>query len=312
MLPRNPVDPPGRGILLVAADQHSPRLVLAVDEVVGVAKARAVPRDLVPLHRLHQYVLVLDRHRRQPRADHLGHLGRPDARGIHHVLGVDPPPFRQHRSHLMRSSQLDRAHACAGHDLHAERTRSIRDRVCRDVRIDVTVLGHPHPAVQRAPGSERKHGEHLAGSDQLCRQPQRGGAADTALQVLERVGTGRDPHAADRVEHAELLIQGHAVAPKAHHRGGRVELRHETCSVMRRAAGQLALVEQHHVAPSRARQVVGHAASHDPASDDDHSCRFRRGHLSAAATRRSSYGGGPAAPRRASRSCPAALFAVGA
>ena len=46
VVPGNPVDPARRRIALVAADQHPARLVLAVDEVVGVAEARAAAGHL--------------------------------------------------------------------------------------------------------------------------------------------------------------------------------------------------------------------------------------------------------------------------
>ena len=64
VLPRRAVLPARRRVRLVAAEQHATRLGLAVDEVVGVAEARHVARQLVPGHRLQRDVLVVDRNRR--------------------------------------------------------------------------------------------------------------------------------------------------------------------------------------------------------------------------------------------------------
>ena len=65
------------------------------------------------------------------------------------------------------------------------------------------------------------------------------------------------------------LVQLDAVAAEPHHRRRRVELGDEAGGVAGRAAGQLGLLDQQHVAPARRGQVVGDAAAGDTAADHD-------------------------------------------
>ena len=78
-----------------------------------------------------------------------------------------------------------------------------------------------------------------------------------------------DAHAARRSRTPELAVERDAVAAEAHHRRRRVELGHEPRRVVRRAAGQLALLDQQDVLPPGPGEVVGDAAPGDPAADDD-------------------------------------------
>src|SRR5438132_14119014 len=61
MLPRDAVDPSRVGVQLVAAEHHTSRLGFSVDEVVRVAKAGHVVRELGARHRTQRGVLVIDR-----------------------------------------------------------------------------------------------------------------------------------------------------------------------------------------------------------------------------------------------------------
>ena len=94
VLPRDAVQPARDRVVLVAAEEHAAGLGLAVDEVVGVAEARQVARQLVAVHGRERDVLVLDRDRDERRAGHRRDLRRPHARGVDHDLGLDParPP----------------------------------------------------------------------------------------------------------------------------------------------------------------------------------------------------------------------------
>ena len=70
----------------------------------------------------------------------------------------------------------------------------------------------------------------------------------------------------------EAPVEADRVLPHAHDRRRRVEVRHHPRGVPRRPAGELALVEEQHVGPSLARQVVGDAAARDAAADDHDPC----------------------------------------
>ena len=150
-----------------------------------------------------------------------------------------------------------------------ELARGAGQRVGRRVRVEMTVPRHVDGAVERLGARLRQQPQRLLGRGELDLDADRPRARDAALQLGERLRARCDAHAPDGLEDAELAVQLDAVAPEAHHRRRRVELRDEAGGVAGRAARERPLVEQDDVAPARARQVVGHAAARDAASDDD-------------------------------------------
>ena len=272
VIPRDAVEPARDGIVLVASEEHAAGLRLAVDEVVRVAEAGQVVGELVPCHGGEGDVLVLDGSRDELRAHHGGHLRPPHARCVDDDLGLDAARLGEHRPHLVPRSELDARHALARADLGAQVARRAGQRVGRRVRVEVAVAGHVDRAVERLGTGLRQQAERLGGRGELDLEPDGPRARDTALQLGERLRAGRDAHAADGLEDAELAVQLDAVAPEAHHRGRRVELRDEPRGVARGATRERALVEQHEIAPAGAGKMVGHAAARDAASDDDRLC----------------------------------------
>ena len=97
VLPGDTVDPTRVGVQLIAAQHHTARLGLSIDEVVGVAKARHGLRQFGALDRLQCGMLVIDRRRNDKRAGHGRHLRGPDAARDHHHLSLDSPALRLHR-----------------------------------------------------------------------------------------------------------------------------------------------------------------------------------------------------------------------
>jgi hypothetical protein len=255
--------------MLVAAEERATRLRLAVDEVVGVAEARQVVRQLVAFHRCEGDVLVLDRSRDELRAHHGSHLRPPHARGVHDDLGLDAARFGHHRPHLAPRPELDTRHALARADLRAEIAGRTGQRVGRRVRVEIAVAVQVDGAVERLRAGLRQQAQRLSRRGQLHLQSDRPRARHAALQLGQRLRAGCDAHAADALEDPELPVQLDAVATEAHHRRRRVELGDQAGRMAGRAARERALVEQDEVAPPRARQVVGHAAAGDAASDDD-------------------------------------------
>ena len=67
----------------------------------------------------------------------------------------------------------------------------------------------------------------------------------------------------------ELVVEFDAVLQQLRDARRAAELSDESRRVERRSAGQLPTLEDDDVAVSQLRQVVAHAAPHDPASDDD-------------------------------------------
>ena len=150
--------------------------------------------------------------------------------------------------------QLDARDARPRPDAGAQLARRLRDRMCDGVRVEVSVARHPHGAVQRFRARRRHEPARLLGGDQLDLQPDAVRPADAALVLHELLTLRRQPQAPHRLEHAELAIQLDRVAAEPHHRGRRVEHRHQARRVARRPAGQVALLQQHDsVQPARAR-----------------------------------------------------------
>ena len=269
VLPRHAVVPARHRVRLVAAEENAPALGLAVDQVVGVAEARHLACELVALDRVQRDVLVVDRDRACECAGHRGDLRRPHPGRVHDRLRLDTALPGQDRPHLAAGPELDAGDARVGPDLDPELARGARHGIRRDMRVDVPVARHPHRAVQRLRRRGRKQAANLLRADELRIEADPVGAADAAAELEEALGARRDPQRADHLEDPELLVELDAVAAEPHHRRRRVELRHEPGRVMRRAARQLALLDQHHVPHARLREVVGAADAGDPAADHD-------------------------------------------
>ena len=125
-------------------------LALAVDEVVGVAEARHVARQLVARHGLQRDVLVVDRRRRDERADHRGDLRRPHAGRVDDELRVDRAGVGQHALDLApwtpSSNPVTRR---PRPDPDAQRPGGIGERMRRRVRVEMAVAGQVDRTVER-------------------------------------------------------------------------------------------------------------------------------------------------------------------
>ncbi len=175
--------------------------------------------------------------------------------------------------------RLDRAHPSVADvdagdervraDLRPELARRRSHCVGRDVRVDVAVARHPHGAEELVVRDRRHEPPRLLGADELCVEPDRVRPRDAAAQLEQAVVARRDPERAHPLEHAELLVQLDAVPAEAHHRRRWVELRHEACRVVRGAARELSLLDEHDVEDARLGEVVRAADAGDPAADDD-------------------------------------------
>ena len=113
MLPRHAVLPARPRIQLVPAEDHPAVLALAVDEVVRVAEAGHVLRQLRAGHGLERDVLVIDRRGRDEPADHRRDLWRPHPGGVDDELGGDGAGVGQHGRDLAPGRQLEPRHADA-------------------------------------------------------------------------------------------------------------------------------------------------------------------------------------------------------
>ena len=272
VIPGHPVNPARDRVRLVAAEEDPAGLGLAVDEVVEIPEARHLAGQLVPIHGGESDVLVVDRHRGRERPHHRRHLRRPHPAGVNDQLRLDRPGVGVDGGHLTRRSEPDPGDAASGLDSHAELPGGVRERVRRDVRVDRAVALDPDRPVERLERGGRQQPDGLVRREDLDVEPDAAGPARAALELLQALRARRDPEAPDAVEDAELAVELDAVPAEAHHRGRGVELGDEAGRVVGRAAGQLGLLEQEHVAQPSLREVVCDAAAGDPAPDDDDRC----------------------------------------
>ena len=137
------------------------------------------------------------------------------------------------------------------------------------MRVERSIPGHPDRPEQRigADGGHQLGG--LLGRNDLDVESDRPGATDTALLLHQLFATRGKAQAAHRLKDAQPAIQLDAVAAEPHHRGGRIELGDQSRCMTGRAAGQVGLLHQHRVSPSRLRQVVGNAGAGDSAPNHD-------------------------------------------
>ncbi len=149
VIPGDAVEPAGDGIRLVAAEHDAARLGLPVDEVVRVAEARHVSRQLVPRHGLQENVLVIDRRGRHGSADHGRDLRGPDAAGVHDDLRLDAAPVGLDSGNLAVRAELDARHARACEQRDTGGACGVCERVGRGVRVEEAVLRNPDGAVER-------------------------------------------------------------------------------------------------------------------------------------------------------------------
>ena len=182
------------------------------------------------------------------------------------------PRSRHRRRDLAPRPELDTGDARAGPDLDAESAggrrpgrrwrcagRGSRRRPPRPRR---TALRRWPRASARGPRS----GRGASTSRPIPRArlaPRRSSISCSPLEAIRRLPTGSNTPSS--------LVQLDAVAAEAHHRRRGVELGDEAGRVARRAARQLALLEEQDVGPPGLGQVVGDAAPGDAAADDNDS-----------------------------------------
>ena len=260
MVPRHAIDPSRDGVCLVPAEHHAAGLGLAVDQVVRIAEAGHIVRQLVPGHGQQRGVLVVDRGRDDEGAGHRGDLWGPDAARDHDHLSLDTPGVSLDRFDRACSAELDSRDAALGEHVCSQLASRGGEGIGRGVWIEVPIARDPDRSVERTLGDRRY---------QLDVEPDASGAADAPLQLLQLFVAGGKAQAPDLLEDTELLIQLDAVTAESHHRRRWIELSHKARGVARRAAGQLVLFEEDGVAPASLRQVVGDARPRDAATNDD-------------------------------------------
>ena len=293
------VDAPRAAVRLVGSHDEAVAFLAQVPALLRVADHRQLrlprchPRGDFRHPGGHQ-VLVQHRHHRQVHAHHGADFPAPGARRIDDVLGpdriaagVDDP--------WTRGVALDRLHRLAAPDLRASGTGAGGKRVRGERRIDVPVVGlvncteHPVDARQRVDAGQLLGSENVKPVAEERPEPLH---VPELGHTLDRAG---DAKCSARMEAGRFAgLGGKDVAVQAHRsrthlHDGRVvrEVGAEAGRVPGRAGGELALLDEHDVAPAARGEVVGEGDTHDaPADDHDPRIGFHRFVLPAAVSTR--------------------------
>jgi hypothetical protein len=158
-------------------------------------------------------------------------------------------------------TRLDAGRAHDVLELVAELSGGDRDPVGHRRKLAVVVLDGERRAHRCGPLDVERGDETIV----LC---------DVPLQLST---IARMPPSPTDARSLRVPVDGHAVLPEGHQRHRRIELRHEAGRVVGATARELVLLDQQHVAPAGAREVIGDAAAGDAAADDDDPCGLNRG-----------------------------------
>ena len=273
---------PGCRLRLEAAHQQAADLLLEVHVAVGIAQHRQVAVHAVDA--VGDDVVVLAGEQRHRHAHAARELARPLAAAQHHDVGRD----RSLGAILAAPLQgLDRAasrgdlgagwqHLHALEDAHAAIARALGQRDRQVGRIGLAIARQPDTALQigglhhRDAGAGLGRRDHVAGHAVGTRH--RGGA----LELGHPVGAARHrqraallPAGAQPGLRFQPRVQVGRVADQPRHALVRAQLSDQPGGMPGGAAGQTALLQQHHVGEAELRQVVGGRTAHDAAADDD-------------------------------------------
>ncbi len=202
------------------------------------------------------------------------------------------------RVHLASCRQREPSHPDTRPDPDPERPRGVGDRVRGTVRVQVPIAGQVHRPVKRLGGHRRHQPPRLVGPDHTGIQADPARPAGGSLELAELVRARGQAKAAHAFEDTESLVQLDAVASKAHHRRRWIERRHQARGLTGGTGREGRLLHEQHVRPAGERQVISHATTGDPATDDD-DARTLIGHgVSLAGASTFSRPPPPAAPAR--------------
>ncbi len=271
------VDSEGDRVGLVATDQQTGPVGLVVHEVIWVAhRGHAAELDRrVAVDRPAQEVLVLDRHRRHPGADHAADLHPPHTGGVDDDLALDRLAGGGVDGGAAAAVDGDRRHRGVLADHSAADARPAGDRLGDRGRIDVAVGGQERCRLDVDGAHQREQRLGLVGRDDVHREPERLGHRGQPAQLHRALGRARQPQASGLVPvdglaglgletavHLDRLLEHARRVPR------RAQLADQAGGMPGGPVGELVLLEDQHVALAVLRQPVGDRAAEDPAPDD--------------------------------------------
>ena len=271
----DPVGPPRLGLGLEAAHEQTTDLLPHVDVPVGVAQHRKIGRH--PGHGLGHDVEVLGGVQRHRDPGHVTDLARPHARAVHHDLARHVAAGGTHAGHAIV------LHANARHrrvleDRRPALARALGQRERGVDGIRAPVARQPQGTDQIIRAHQRPAAPRLGRCDDFHVDPEASRHRGQPLQLVHALSGSRHAHAAGTAKAGRLaglgfqsLVQLGPVLGELGEVLGGAKLSHEPRRVPGRSAGDVAPLQQQHVAPAKLGQVIGNATPGDAAADHDHS-----------------------------------------
>ena len=263
----------GNGIAVEEADQEAAHILAAIHPlVIGEEQRHVAGHDV---ERLGQDVEMLDGMQRHLDADHPPQHRRPQPRRDDHVLALDLARRRHDRGD---APALDR---------HAGHRRVLEDAGPAQLgtageghgeigRVDAPVAGNPDSADDALLADDGQLLHHLLRVQIFDLEPP--GASQGRQAAIDRQALGlggeHDPAGLAPAQglaglRLQLGIEIDGVADHLADQGiGAIGL-HIAGGMPARAAADLGALQQHHIAATERRQVIGDAGPHHPGADDD-------------------------------------------
>ena len=215
-------------------------------------------------------------------AGHAAHVARPHARAVDDDLAGH---LAARRRHAGDATVLD-PNAGDGDVLENGRAALARAPGQGERRVDrvgSAIAGQPQGADQIVRAHERPPASRLGRRDDLHVHVEAARHRGQALELVHALGVPRQAQAAGTPEAGGLacfglepLVEIAAVPGQPREVLGGAQLTDEARGVPRGAAGDVATLQQEHVAPAELREVIGDAAAGDTTADHDHSGVSRR------------------------------------
>ena len=279
----NAVHAPCLAVLLVESEKKPLLFLTAV--IVGDRAAQqwhAVSGLGDLRNRFGDEILMLHRHHRMMNPHHRADLVHPVATGIDHDFGVDIALFGMNGPAVIPVLRQP-GHRRMAVDLGPGLAGTPGERLAQLRRVDVTVKRIPQPPDQIVGRNQRVPARAFSCVDHLeidthaaCHR----GKMPVALHL--RLGVGEADASVgmvivDRIVRigGKLAIERDRMALQPDHRLVHAEIGHLRGRMPGRSRRQLVTLDQHHVTPALAGQMIECRASGDAAADYDHTrCRF--------------------------------------
>ena len=213
---------------------------------------------------------------RELQSHHASHLARPQAAGVHDVLGVHVTALGDHVPRAVRP-RLEIDHAVVAHDLGAADLSCLGVGVSHAVGVDVPFDRVEQRSYEVLFIDDREYSRRLVGGDQLELHAKIATACLGHLQPVEALACAGEHDAAGHVQAAglpgdplQLLVEIDGVLLQPGDVGIAIEGVHAAGGVPGGSAGELATLDQQHILPAGLHQVIQDAGAHHSAADNHH------------------------------------------